>query len=73
MCPDLVESASFWRGFHETNFAMFRVRAGAEGFEFGDSRVGAWDNGLADIDPAGLVFAEPIQGGVDGSDSGGFP
>ena len=36
--------------------------AGAEGFEFSDGRVGAWDNGLADIDPAGLVFAEPIQG-----------
>ena len=67
MGPDLVESTGLGRGFHETNFAMFGVRPGSEGFEFGDCGVGAWDDRLADIDPAGLVFAESIQGGVNDS------
>ena len=42
-----------------------RVDAGFEGFVFGLGRVGAWDHGLADVDPARLVFSEPIKGLVD--------
>ena len=38
-----------------------RVDAGFEGLVFGLGRVGAGDDGLADVDPAGLVFAEPIK------------
>ena len=67
MCPYLVESTGFWGGFHKANVAMLRVVACAEGFKFGDGGVGAWDNGLADIDPARLVFSESIQRGVDDS------
>ena len=44
---------------------MFRVGASAEGFEFGQSGVSAGNDGLADIDRAGLVFSEPIQRRVD--------
>ena len=38
-----------------------RVDAGFEGFVFGLGRVGAGDDGLADVDSAGLVFSEPIK------------
>ena len=38
-----------------------RVDAGFEGFVFGLGRVGAGDDGLADVDPARLVFSEPIK------------
>ena len=41
------------------------VDAGFEGFVFGLGRVSAGDDGLADIDSAGLVFAEPVEGLVD--------
>ena len=42
-----------------------RVDAGFEGFVFGLGRVSAGDDGLADVDSAGLVFAEPVEGLVD--------
>ena len=67
MGSNLVEAAGFRGGFHEANFFMVGVEPGAEGFEFGKGRVSAWNHGLADIDFAGLVFAESIQGGVDDS------
>ena len=38
-----------------------RVDAGFECCVFGLSGVGAWDHGLADVDPARLVFSEPIE------------
>ena len=37
-----------------------RVDAGFEGLVFGLGRVGAGDDGLADIDSAGLVFSESV-------------
>jgi hypothetical protein len=37
-----------------------RVAAGFEGCVLGLGRVGARDNGLADIDSAGLVFSESV-------------
>ena len=42
-----------------------RVDAGFEGFVLGLGRVGAWDDCLADVDPARLVFSEPIEGLVN--------
>ena len=36
MGSDLVEAAGFGRSLHKADFAMFRVVAGAEGFEFSD-------------------------------------
>ena len=49
---------------------MLGVGAGFEGFEFGHGGVGAGNNGLADIDPAGLMFAESVEGLID--DPGGW-
>jgi hypothetical protein len=48
-----------------------RVDAGFEGFVFGLGRVGAWDHGLTDVDPAGLVFAEAVEGLIDDARFGG--
>ena len=64
---DLVESARFRGGFDQADFTIFGMDARADGFEFGNGWVGAWDNSLADIDLAGLVFTESIQWGIDGS------
>lgn len=63
--PDLVEPSGFWGCFHEGDFTMFGVVPGAEGFEFRKGRIRTGDHGLADIDPAGLVFAESVQGLID--------
>ena len=41
------------------------VDAGFECFVLGLGRVGAWDHCLADVDPARLVFSEPIKGLVN--------
>ena len=62
---DLVEAARFWGSFDKADFAVFRMGPGAEGFKFGDRRVGAGDHRLPDIDPAGLVFPEAVEGLVD--------
>lgn len=67
MGADLVEAARFWGSFDKADFAVFRMGPGAEGFEFGDRGVGAGNDGLADIDPTGLVFAEAVKGLVDDS------
>jgi len=37
-----------------------RVDAGFEGLVFGLGRVGAGDDGLADVDPAWLMFAKSV-------------
>jgi len=65
MGPNLVKSAGFWGDFHKGDFAVLWVGAGGEGFEFGEGGVSPGDDCLADIDPAGLVFAEPVKGLVD--------
>ncbi len=69
--PDLVESTGFRGGLHEGDFPMFGVVAGAEGIEFSRGGIGAGNNGLADIDPAGLMFAESVEGLIDDSGFGG--
>ena len=68
---DLVESAGFWGGFHKRDFPVLRMGAGIEGFEFGHGGVGAGNNGLADIDQAGLMFAESVEGLIDDPGAGG--
>ena len=65
VCPDLVEAARFWGSFDQADFAVFRMGPGAEGFEFGDRGVSAWNHRLPDVDPAGLVFPEAVEGLVD--------
>ena len=49
---------------------MLGVGAGFEGFKFGQGGVAAGNNGLADIDTAGLMFAESVEGLID--DPGGW-
>ena len=49
---------------------MLGVGTGFEVFEFGHGGVGAGNNGLADIDTAGLMFAESVEGLID--DPGGW-
>ena len=63
--PDLMEASCFRGSLDQTDFSVLGVGSGAEGFEFGQGRVGAGDHSLADIDPAGLVFAESIQRRID--------
>ena len=62
---DLVESPCFRGCFDKADFSMFGMVEGAEGFEFGHGWVGAGNDGLSDIDFAGLVFTESIQRGID--------
>ena len=58
---NLVEAACLRRGLDKAYLPEFGVGTHIEGFVFGLGGVSAWDNGLADIDSAGLVFAEPIE------------
>lgn len=51
---------------------MFGVGASFDGFEVGGGRVGAGDNGLANIDAAGLVFAKTVERLVDDARCGGL-
>ena len=62
---DLVESSGFGESLDEADFPVFWMAAGAEGFELGQSGVGARNHGLPDIDPAWLMFTEAIQRLVD--------
>ena len=62
---DLVESAGFGGGLDKADLSVIGVGAGAQGFKFGDRAIGAGNDGLADIDPAGLVFAQTVQGLID--------
>ncbi len=62
---DLVESAGFGGSLHQADLPVFRVGAGANGFEFSNCGVSAWNHGLADIDLTGLVFSETVQGLID--------
>ena len=60
MGADLVQAPSFWGCFDKADFSVVMVVSGADGFELGSRRVGIWNDGLADIDFTGLVFAESI-------------
>jgi hypothetical protein len=56
----LMEATGLGGSFHYADFPKIRVASAFQGFVFGLSGVGARDNGLADIDPAWLVFAESV-------------
>ena len=58
---DLVQPACFRGGFDKGNFTKFGVGTCFEGFVFGLGRVSARDHGLANIDSAGLVFAQSVE------------
>ena len=60
MGSNLVEAASFGGGFNQADRPVVGVGTSTQGFEFGDRRVGAGHHGLADVDQAGLMFAEPV-------------
>ena len=61
MCSYLVESSGLGGSFHQAYLFEIGVAAGFEGCVLGLGRVGAGDDGLADVDPARLVFSEPIK------------
>ena len=71
MGSNLVEAAGFGGGFNQADRPVVGVGTSSQGFELGDGWVGARDHGLADIDLAGLMFAEPVQGSVDNAGFGG--
>ena len=61
----LVEAAGFGSRLNQAYHPVVGVGSGTQGFEFCNGWVGAGNHGLADIDPAGLVFAESVQGLID--------
>ena len=65
MGTDLVETAGPRGGLNKAYLTEFRVGTCFEGFELGLGGVGAWYDGLAHIDSAGLMFAESVEGLVD--------
>ena len=65
MGTDLVESAGPRRGLDKAYLTEFRVGTCFESFELGLGGVGAWYDGLAHIDSAGLMFAESVEGLID--------
>ena len=65
VCPYLVESSSPGGGLDKAYFTEIRMDSCFHGFVFGLRGVGAGDDCLADIDSAGLVFAEAVEGLID--------
>ena len=65
VCPYLVESSSPGGGLDKADFTEIRMDSCFHGFVFGLGGVGAGDDCLADIDSAGLVFAEAVEGLID--------
>ena len=65
VCPYLVESSCPGGGLDKADFTVIRMNSCFHGFVFGLGRVGAGDDRLADIDPAGLMFAEAVEGLID--------
>jgi len=68
---DLVKSTGLRRGLDKADLPEFRMGTGFAGFKIGLGGVGAGDDGLADVDAAGLMFAEAIEGLIDQPGSGG--
>ena len=65
MGTNLVESAGPRGGLNKAYLSKFGVGTCFEGFELGLGGVGAWYDGLAHIDSAGLVFAESVERLID--------
>ena len=62
---DLVESTCLWGGFDQADNAEYGVVAGFDCFVLGLGWVGACDDSLAHVNPAGLMFSETIEGLID--------
>ena len=65
MCTDLVEASGLRRRLYKAYLTEFRVGTCFEGFELGLGGVGAWYDGLAHIDLAGLMLAESVERLID--------
>jgi hypothetical protein len=61
----LVEATCFWGGFDQTDLADCGMDTSFDCFVLGLGWVGAWDDSLAHINPAELMFPEPIEGLID--------
>ena len=59
---DLVESTCLWGGFDQTDLAHCGMYSGFDCFVLGLGWVGACDDSLAHVNPAELMFSEPIEG-----------
>jgi len=62
---DLVEAAGSRGGLNKTYLTELGMGTGFAGFELSLGGVGAGNNGLADVDAAGLVFTETVEGLID--------
>jgi len=60
VCPYLMEATCFRGCFDKADFPKIGVASAFHGFVFGLGRVGTRDDCLADIDSAGLMFAEAV-------------
>ena len=68
---NLMEAPSLRSDLDKAYLPEFWVGTCFEGFVFGLGGVGSWDDRLANIDLAGLVFAEPVERLIDHSRFGG--
>ena len=60
-----MESAGLRGSFHEAYLPEFGVGSCFEGYELGLGRISPRDNGLSDVDTAGLMFTEAVEGLID--------
>jgi len=64
---DLVESTCLWGGFDQADLAECGVGTGFDCFVIGLGWVGACDDSLAHVNPAELMFSEPIERLINGA------
>jgi len=62
---DLVKATCLWGGFDQADLAENEMGTGFDCFVLGLGWVGACDNSLAHVNPAQLMFPEPIEGLID--------
>ena len=62
---DLMQATCLWGGFDQTDLADCGVGTGFGCFVFGLGWVGVWDDSLAHVNPAELMFSESIEGLID--------
>ena len=62
---DLVKATCLWGSFYEADLAHCGVGTGFDCFVIGLGWVGAWDDSLAHVNPAELMFPESIEGLID--------
>ena len=62
---DLVKSTCLWGGFDQADLAECGVGTGFDCFVFGLGWVGVWDDSLAHVNPAELMFSKTIERLID--------